>query len=415
MNYYAYAIAIALMILLSAFFSATETAFSTMNKTRLKTRAEKNRRAALALALSEKYDRLISTILIGNNIVNIVAASLGTLLFIELLDEQLGTTVSTIAITVAVLIFGEITPKTIAKEHPETFATLAAPVMRLLIYVFIPFVALFSLWQSFIKKLFKTKDDRKMSQEELLTFVEEVQQDGSIDHNESQLLRNAIEFTDLRAGDILTHRVNLEAISVDTEKEKIAEIFYDSKYSRLLVYEGDIDHIIGVLHQKDLYHGAKITELPLSEIITTPAYVVEDVKISEMIRLLQSCKSHVAVVVDEYGGTQGIVTMEDILEELVGEIYDEHDEVPEDMQEIDEDTDIVDGAMELSDFKEHYGLEIESDANLLNGWVGERLEKIPEVGDTFTYENYEISVTEVESHCASKLRVYKLFNPEEEE
>jgi CBS domain containing-hemolysin-like protein len=287
--------------------------------------------------------------------------------------------------------------------------------MRLLMYIFLPFGALFSLWQNLIKRIFKSKDDRKMSQEELLTFVDEVQQDGSIDHNESQLLRNAIEFTDLRAEDILTHRVNLEAIPVDTEKEKIAEIFYESKYSRLLVYDEDIDHIVGVLHQKDLYHGAHVTELPLSEIITTPIFVVKDVKISEMIRLLQASKSHVAVVVDEYGGTHGIVTMEDILEELVGEIYDEHDEVPEDMTEIDEDTDVVDGSMDLSDFIDHYGLEIESDAISLNGWIVELIEKIPDVGDTVTYENYEITVTEVESHCASKLRVHKLADLAEED
>ena len=414
MNIYGYVIAIAVMVLFSAYFSASETAFSTMNKTRMKTQAEKHRRAALALALGEQYDRLISTILIGNNIVNIAAASLGTVLFVKLLENN-GATVSTAVITIAVLIFGEITPKTIAKEHPEGFAIFSAPFMRLLMYIFLPFGAHFSLWQSLVKKLFKSKDDRKMSQEELLTFVDEVQQDGSIDHNESQLLRNAIEFTDLRAEDILTHRVNLEAIPVDTEKEKIAEIFYESKYSRLLVYDEDIDHIVGVLHQKDLYHGAHVTDLPLSEIITTPIFVVKDVKISEMIRLLQASKSHVAVVVDEYGGTHGIVTMEDILEELVGEIYDEHDEVPEDMTEIDEDTDVVDGSMDLSDFIDHYGLEIESDAISLNGWVVELLEKIPDVGDTVTYENYEITVTEVESHCASKLRVHKLFSPKEDE
>ena len=322
-------------IVMSAYFSATETAFSSLNKTRLKVLADNgNKRAALALKLSEDYDKLISTILIGNNIVNIMVASIGTLLFVGLYGD-IGATVSTVVVTIVVLIFGEITPKSVAKDTPERFAMFSAPFIRLWIWVLTPLNFLFSLWKKLVSRFFKTDDDAKMSHEELLLFMQDVEQDGGIDENEGELLRNALEFRDLTAAEILTHRIDLEAVDIGESHEEIARAFTQSRFSRLLVYRDTIDQIVGVLHQKDFYINGKMTDQPIAEIMTEPLFVYQHTKIRDILKMLQHQKSHVAVVVDDFGGTLGIVTMEDILEELVGEIWDEHDEVEEDFEKLD--------------------------------------------------------------------------------
>ena len=321
-----YGIIMAVCVIFSGYFSATETAFLSMNKTKLKTLAEKgNRRAALACCLEENYDKLISTILIGNNIVNIATASIGTVLFVRYFGDM-GATISTVVVTVTVLIFGEISPKSIAKDCAEQFAMFSAPLIRVLIWIFTPLNLIFSAWKALLAKLFHLERDSKMSQEELLMMVEEVQQDGSIDENEGGLLKNAIEFSEQRARDILIHRVDLAALPIDTTKEKIAELFTQTKYSRLLIYEDTIDDILGTIHQKDFYVGCGVTDKPIQDILSPAIFVMESEPISLLLKKLQKAKTHVAVVVDEYGGTCGIVTMEDILEELVGEIWDEHDE-----------------------------------------------------------------------------------------
>ncbi len=327
-------IIMAVCLLMSAYFSATETAFSTLSKTKLKALAEKgNKRATRTLAIAEKYDRLISTILIGNNVVNILLSSLATVTVISLclqfkdqrFADNYGSAIATAAATIVVLIFGEITPKSIAADFPEKFAMFSTPLMRVLMVILTPISALFSLWKKLIAKIFRLKPDNKISQEELLMLVEEVEEDGTIDEEEGDLLRNAITFTELKAEDILTHRVDLEAFSKDTPMEEIAEMFLESQFSRLLVYEDSIDNIIGVVHQKDLFTVHGITERPLEELITPPIFIHKTERIDDLLRDLQTSKSHMAIVLDEYGGTLGIVTMEDILEELVGDIWDEHD------------------------------------------------------------------------------------------
>ena len=403
-----------LMVLLSAYFSATETAFSTMNKTRLKTYAEKgNRRATLALSLVERYDGLLSTILIGNNIVNIALASMGTVFFVETIAlGDIGATVSTAVITVAVLIFGEITPKSIAKDMPERFAMLSAPMIQLLVWIFVPFVFLFSIWKKLLSKIFRSKEDNKMSQEELLLLVEEVQQEGSIDNNEGNLLRNAIEFTELKAEDILTHRVDLAAVPLDAEKEEIAEKFAQTQFSRLLVYEETIDKIVGVVHQKDFYTASGITTLPLSSLMAPAVIIHQSEKISQLLKTLQKNKTHIAVVLDEYGGTLGIVTMEDILEELVGEIWDEHDEVVENYRDLGDGKYRVDCSVNLDDFSEFFSVRIESEAVSLGGLVMELHEDLPEVGDVVICQGLSIEVVEMDSHRVVYVDVSRL--PEEE-
>ena len=407
-------IVMAVLILMSAYFSATETAFSTFNKTKMKTLAENgNATAALVCRLADDYDRLLSTILIGNNIVNIALASIGTILFVGALGD-IGATVSTAVITVVVLIFGEITPKSVAKNSPEKFALLSANIINVMIYLFMPLNFLFAQWKKLVNRIFKPDADTKLSQEELLMLVDEVQQGGSIDKSEGELLRNAIEFTERDAEDILTHRVDLEAVPIDATKEEVARIFTESKFSRILVYEDSIDHIVGVIHLKDFYTGDGITQKSLREIMTPPIFIMRHEKIDTILRELQRKKSHIAVVVDEYGGTYGIVTMEDILEELVGEIFDEHDEKSEEVCRVDNDTFSVDGSMDMSDFCEQFHIHPETDALSLGGWIMEELGQIPEEGDGFDYENISIRVIATEGHRVSKVEVKILPEVKEE-
>ena len=394
-------------IVMSAFFSASETAFSSANKTRLKTMGEKgNDRARLTLRLAEQYDKLISTILIGNNIVNILASSLATIVFVKLYGD-VGATISTAVITVVVLLFGEISPKSIAKETPERFAMFAAPILKGMIWLLTPVNAFFSGWKAMLAKLLKVQADNRMSQEELLMFVEEVEQGGSIDANAGALLRNAIEFTDREVMEILTHRVDLVAVSVTASKEEMAAAFADSMFSRLPVYEGSIDNIVGVVHQKDFYTGAGISGKSLTELMTAPVFVPKGERISRLLRILQQAKSHVAVVVDEYGGTFGIVTMEDILEELVGEIWDEHDDVVEHIRRLENGSFAVDGIMELEDFASYFGIRTESTMVSVGGWLMEELGRLPENGDTVEVDGCVIRVTAVENHRVTSLTVTK--------
>ena len=411
-----YIISMALCVLFSGYFSATETAFSSLNKTRLKALAEKgNRKAELALTLSGQYDRLISTILIGNNIVNIAVASIGTVLFVHLYGD-IGATVSTVVVTVAVLIFGEITPKSIAKDFPEKFAMFSAPFLRLLIWVLTPLNFLFSMWKKLISKLFNVEEDSKMSQEELLLLVDEVEQDGSIDTDEGVLLRNAIEFGDLEAEDILTHRVDLEAVPIEAPKEEIARVFNESRFSRLLVYKENIDNIVGIIHQKDFYIGSGVTEKEVTDIITPPLFIHKSEKIDDLLKLLQTRKSHIAIVIDEYGGTLGIVTMEDILEELVGEIWDEHDEVTVTFRELSENVFLVDCTVNFNDFCQFFDIDDEdADSVSLGGWIMEQLDKIPVKGDRFTYENLNIIVTQTDSHRVAFAKVIRTVESPDEE
>lgn len=394
----------------SAYFSATETAFSSMNKTKVKTLAENgNKRAALTLKLSEKYDKLISTILIGNNIVNILLASLGTILFTRELGDA-GATVSTVVCTIVVLIFGEISPKSIAKDCAEKFAMFSAPIIRVLIWIFLPLNYLFSLWKKLLNKIFRLQPDNKMSQEELLMLVDEVRKDGSIDKNESDLLKNAIEFTEQEAKDILVHRVELAALPIDCKKSEIAEMFRETKFSRLLIYKDTIDNILGTVHQKDFYVGNGITGKSVEDILSPVIFVTEDESISKLLKKLQKAKTHMAVVVDEYGGTLGIVTMEDILEELVGEIWDEHDELETDVTKESTDTYTVDGGMSFDDFKKTFRIKGDSEMISVGGWVTEQLDGTPEAGDSFTYGNLNIKVLNVDEHRITEVEV-KVSDP----
>ena len=395
----------AVCLLLSAYFSATETAFSSASTTRLKTLAEKgNANAALACELLEQYDRLLSTILIGNNIVNIATASIGTVLFVHHYGDA-GATISTVVVTVVVLIFGEISPKSIAKDCAERFAMFSAPILRVLIWVLLPLNLLFSLWKKLLAKAFRLNGESKMSQEELLMLVDEVQQGGSIDKSEGELLRNAIEFSEQQAKDILIHRVDLAALPVAASREEAAALFTNTKYSRLLVYQDSIDHILGTIHRKDFYVGCGVTDKPIAELLSPTIFVPENEPISLLLKKMQQGKTHVAVVVDEYGGTCGIVTMEDILEELVGEIWDEHEQEEVPIRETAEHTYLVDAGMDFDDFADFFYLKTDSEMVSVSGWVMERCGGVPESGDRFTYDDLDVLVVKVDHHRIEELRV----------
>ena len=392
-------------LILSAYFSATETAFSSANSTRLKTLAEKgSKKAKLACELLEHYDKLLSTILIGNNIVNILMASIGTVLFVRHYGDA-GATISTIVVTVVVLVFGEISPKSVAKDCAERFAMFSAPILQVFLFVLTPLNFLFSLWKKLLAKVFRLNGESKMSQEELLMLVDEVQQDGSIDKNEGELLKNAIDFSEQQAQDILIHRVDLAALPITASKEEVAALFTGTKYSRLLIYQDSIDHILGTVHQKDFYVGCGITEKPLEEIIVPPLFVLENEPISRLLKTLQKAKTHVAVVVDEYGGTCGIVTMEDILEELVGEIWDEHDEIEVFIRKTGANTFLVDAGMDFDEFAAYFQLKADSEMTSVSGWVMEQFGRVPESGERISAGPLDVLVTKVDNHRIEEIQI----------
>ena len=399
-------IIIILCIVMSGYFSATETAFSSLNRIRVKNMAEKgNKKANLVLKLSDNYDSMLSTILIGNNIVNILMASLATVLFVKLCGNDAGPSVSTAVTTVVVLIFGEVTPKSIAKEMPEKFAMFYAPILNLLVIILTPFNFLFKQWKKLLSLIIKTDDSRSITEEELLTIVEEAQQEGGIDEQESTLIRSAIEFSELEANDILTPRIDITGVSVDASKEEIAAVFAETAYSRLPLYKESIDHIVGIIYQKDFHNYVYHTDEDISSIIRPALFITKSKKIDELLKELQQKKSHIAVVLDEYGGTVGLVTLEDILEELVGEIWDEHDEVTNEIEKVSDSEYLVLGSTNIETLLELLGKEQDLDVLTVSGWVMEMLGRIPSEGDSFEFQNLTVSVLEMDDKRVEKVKI----------
>ena len=404
-------LALILLLALSAFFSSTETAFSSVSHTRLKSRAKLgDKRAQLALDLAEDYDRLLSTILIGNNIVNILASSLATVEFVFFFKDA-GVTISTVVMTVLVLIFGEISPKTLAKDRAEQMTVAIAPALRLIVKLFTPLTWIFMQWRRLLTRLFPVPDDKGMAEEELLTIVDEAEQEGEIDEHESDLIRSAIEFDDLSAEDILTHRVDIVALDVNMTMAEAEAVFRENTFSRLPVYEENIDDIVGIIHEKDFFNNRNATSL--RELMHPPMFVTPGAKLGDLLHMLQKNKTHMAVVSDEYGGTMGLLTLEDILEELVGEIYDEHDEIVEEFKKLPDGSWQIDAGAELEDMQERFGFTSESDAATVSGWVVEQMGRIPAVGDSFAYGNLAVTVTQVEATKVLEINVKKTEEKEE--
>ena len=411
-------IALVFLVACSAFFSASETAFSSLNQIRLKSRAEDgDASAARVLAMAEKYDKLLSTILIGNNIVNIAAASIGTILFTRALGAERGATMSTIVLTIVVLIFGEVTPKSLAKEMPETVATAVSPMLNLLMVLFTPLTWLFSQWKRLLGHFVHSTEEDTITEGELMTMVSEAENDGELTDRESELIRSAIEFDDVEVEEILTPRVDVVAVEDNTSLDEVAQTFAESGYSRLPVYHDTIDNIIGVVHEKDFYLARLKKETSLEELVKPTLYTTVSTQISQLLRTLREQHHHMAVVVDEYGGTEGIITLEDILEELVGEIWDEHDEVTEDFRQQSDGSWLVSGSASVDDLYETLGLpeDEDIDSNTVNGLVQEKTCHLPKVGDHFTLDNFNGVVTRTAKRRVTEVRFTPIPAPAEKE
>ena len=408
-------VALVLLVIVSAYFSATETAFSSLNKIRLRNMADDgNRKAEATLRLAEDFDRLLSTLLVGNNIVNITAATLGTLFFTKLSPEY-GATISTVVLTLVILTFGEISPKTIAKENAESWAMVSTPFLRVLSTVLRPLTILFSLLQKGIGKLFHASGDRGITEDELITMVSTAEDEGGLDQNESRLIRSAIEFGDMEVEEILTPRVDIVSISDQASAKELDELISSNRFSRIPVWRGSIDTIIGMIHEKDFHEAELEDNDSWTHLISPVIYVTPTSPVADLLYEMQRRKMHMSVVVDEYGGTEGLVTLEDILEELVGEIWDEHDEVVERIRKVEDGSYLISCSASIDDVFQLFDLRMDDDMTTLSAWVIDSLGHIPKIGDQFTYENLQVTVTKLQRMRVLEIRVDVLPEAAEDE
>ncbi|MCH5187009.1 MAG: HlyC/CorC family transporter [Oscillospiraceae bacterium] len=408
---------IAVLILCSAFFSSAETAFLSFNRIKMKNEADDgDKKAKRILRMAEDYDKLLSVILIGNNIVNILASSLSTILFARLiLNRDLSVTVSTAVMTVLVLIFGEITPKTLAKRLPDSFVRFAAPVLAFISVLLTPLAYVFNKWQSFISGWFKDSGEDAVTEEELLTIIDEATEGGELEEQEGELIKNAVKFYDLDVTDILTPRVDMEGADISWDRSRVADMFNETGFSRLPVYDDTPDDIQGVLYQKDFFR--QTSDRPWTELIRPATYVYAEMKVSRLLKLFQESKSHMVIVQDDYGGTVGVVTLEDVLEELVGDIYDEHDDAVVEFRKITDTIYIVDGAASIDDFFEKFELKGEpvDDISTVGGFATHQLGKIPSVGESFEYEHLRIVVNRTDMNRVQSVKVFVGERPAEKD
>ena len=398
-------------LVIYAYFSATETAFTTFNRIKIKMLAEKgDKRAATVLELSENFDTLISTILIGNTLVNTLSASMATIFFTKLLknlDEDISALIASIIMTVVVLVFSELSPKTLAKNAPDKFALFSAPIIKVIQSALKPLTFLFQKWQTLLSKVFKPQEDTGMTEEELISIIEEAQEDGGIDEEESTLIKSAIEFGDLEVGDIFTPRIDITALPSNADKDTVSRTFSESGYSRIPVYEGNLDNVVGILYYKDFYSLVKDKNVTIDEIIKPVIYVAKTQKVNDLMKELQEKQLHLAVVMDEYGSTAGIVTLEDILEEIVGDIWDEHDEIIEEIKEISDGEYEVSGMTNIEKLFDELDLPFddELDAATANGWAMAVLERIPEEGDSFEHMGLKVNVLKMDGKRIETLHI----------
>ena len=390
-------IVLLVLIIVSAFFAATETAFSCANRIKLRSLAVGgNKRAEKVLHLAEEnYDKFISSVLVGNNIVNIVATTIATIFFAQLITNGSSELISTIVMTVAVLIFGEITPKFIAKTYPEKISMLFYPLIMFFYYLLSPINLFFGAWKWLLSKVLRLKNVDVVTEDEIMTIVEEAEEDGTLKTEETKLIRSVIEFDDLEVRDILVPRVNVVAVNVDDSMEEIKKVFEKQGYSRIPVYRENIDTIIGVIHQKDFFNAYVNGKKGIDGILKDTLFTTEFAKISDLLRQLQKKKKHLAIVLDEYGGTLGLVTMEDIIEELVGEIYDEHDEEVNYFKQIEENVYVVDGNANIHDAFEFFSLvnDEKIESTTVSGWIIEMAGEIPTAGKKLEYKHLDLEVT----------------------
>lgn len=397
------------LIFLSAFFSASETAFSSVNKIRLKNYVDEKRRGSKkALYIAENFDRALSTILVGNNIVNIAAASISAKVATDLFGGNTGLVISTVGMTILILIFGEVLPKSLAKEHAESFSLLISDVLYMLIQLFTPVTALLVMLKKVVSKLVGQRADvPSVTEEEIKVMVNLSEEEGVIDNKEKELVHRSLDFNDILVGEIFTPRIDMVAVEVNQPVEEIRDIFLRERYSRVPVYEGDIDNVIGILSESDFFSQlVQGKEVNVRQLLRTPLFVVESMRISTLLPELQKSKVHMAIVIDEFGGTSGLITLEDILEQIVGEIWDEHDEAVKTFQKINDYEYEFNAELPLDEFCDILGIEeLESSSHTLGGWVFEMFERIPTVGESFEHESLTVTVRQVENRRIRKVLV----------
>lgn len=402
-------------IILSAYFSSSETAFTSARAVKLKTEAKNgDRSAARAVKLQNRFEEVLSTILIGNNLVNIASSSVATIFFVSFYPTY-GATISTIITTIILLLLAEITPKLLAKLAPEKIAKLSSPILEILLIIFKPLVWLLSQWQRMIKKILPVSSVNSLSEEELLSFVDEARVDGSIEHDEHRLVKAAIEFDDVDVSTILTPRVDVVGVDIEDSDDKIESTFDQHSFSRLIVYDESVDNVVGVLHQKDFHrylrakHRNQLKVQSVINLVSEVLYVPPVIKLSDLLRLMQRNKNHMAVVVDEHGGMSGIATMEDALEELVGEIWDETDVVENEIEELDEDVEtyLVKGTYSIEKILTQLDLNFSEDwiSNTVSGFVIEQLERVPQLNDSFQYGGYEFIVLDAQKRRVNEVLI----------
>ena len=405
-----YIIAIVILTLFSGLFSATETAYSSSSKIRLKNMANDGKtKASSVLVILDDFDKFLTSVLIGNNIVNIASATISTLLFSLILKGGKGPTVSTIVVTVITLLFGEIAPKSLAKQAPEKFACATVGVVHFFEFVFTPLTIVLKGWTWLVNHFAHIEQDEGDISDELITMVDEAEKDGNLEEHESDLISAAIEFNDLDVKDVLTPRVDIVAVNIASSHEQIEKAFRFNSFSRLPVYENTVDNIVGVIHEKDfyelMYHNNKG---PIRRIIKPVIYTSPNTQISTCMKQLQAAKLHMAVVLDEYGGTEGIITLEDIIEELVGEIWDEHDVVEDFYTKVDDYTWMVKGDAEIDDLIDRFGVEEEDeefDFITVSGWAIAELHHIPKVNEEFDYKNLHVTITKADQRKVLEVKV----------
>lgn len=403
-------------IILSAFFSASETAFTSLRVAKLKTRLKDgDKKVKKTLEINKKYDDLLSAILIGNNIVNIGSSAIATLFFVKIFPVY-GALVSTVATTILLLILGEITPKLIAKIMPESLAIKFTKPLSFMMIILKPVIWTLSQWQKLIRKFVKVNIDHSISEEELLTYIDEAKVGGSIEDDEHVLVKAAVEFDDVSVSSILIPRVDIIGVEINDTDEEIEKIFDEYSYSRLIVYEETVDKVLGIILERDFHKYLRRKQkgepdLTINSIISDILYIPGMLKLSELLKLMQKEKKHMAAIIDEHGGLEGIVTMEDILEELVGEIWDESDEIESEIKVLERNKiyevsgrcslDKIFEFLKISDAEEY-------NSNTIAGFVVEILDKMPHFGDSFVFENFRFTVKEVEGNRIEKVVIKKI-------
>ena len=401
---------IVVLLLFSAIFSASETAYNSVNKARLRSIADDgNKRAIMAIKISDNFDKALTTILIGNNIVNLTASALTTIYVTNRFGIEY-VAAGTAIITVIVILFGEIIPKNLANEFPEAFSLFIAYPLNALIVLFTPIVWVLLKIKNFIVHLCGGEDKQPtLTEEELMYIIDEIEDEGVLNEEESVLVNSALEFHDISISEILIPRVNVAAVDIEDSIEEIRDVFLSTHFSRLPVYEKTIDNIVGIIHQKNFFDMYLEGRRDINEILQKPLYIFGLTAISEIMREMQKTKNHMAIVVDQYGGTQGIVTMEDIIEELVGEIYDETDEEDTSFVKLEEENEYeVSGDFSIRDFLENIELEdeeIETDCTSIGGLVMESLDHIPEIGETVDCGRFTFKVIDADEQKIERIHI----------